>query len=77
MFLHELGHLMKGPDGHWLLPDDGSDEELSSRNSQRIELLCGAQIRDLSKPQTDTHVAKDKKAGELLALRSLISDTEH
>jgi hypothetical protein len=73
MFLHELGHLMKGPDGHWLIPDDGSDEELSSSNSRRIEQLCGEQIRELSKPQTDLHVAKDKKARELLALRSASS----
>ena len=26
ILLHELGHVTKGSDGQWLLPDDGKDE---------------------------------------------------
>ncbi|HEY6230259.1 MAG TPA: hypothetical protein VIW64_03255 [Pyrinomonadaceae bacterium] len=47
MFLHELGHAIKGDDGKWLLPDDGKDDELSRRNSQKIEDVCGEQINAL------------------------------
>lgn len=37
MFLHELGHLIKGEDGNWLLPDDGRSVEISWNNSKKIE----------------------------------------
>lgn len=47
MFLHELGHVMKGDDGNWLLPNDGKDEGLSRLNSQKIEDVCGAEIKSL------------------------------
>jgi len=49
MFLHELGHVMKGEDGNWLLPNDGKDENLSRLNSQKIEDVCGKQIKALGK----------------------------
>jgi hypothetical protein len=49
MLLHELGHLLKGAEGNWLLPDDGNDAALSSANSQKVEAVCGDQIRELSK----------------------------
>jgi hypothetical protein len=47
MFLHELGHVMKGEDGNWLLPNDGKDEILSRQNSQKINDVCGTQIKAL------------------------------
>ena len=47
MFLHELGHLMKGDDGNWLLPNDGKNDALSHQNTQKIEDVCGSQIRNL------------------------------
>lgn len=47
MFLHELGHVIKGEDGNWLLPNDGKDETLSRQNSQKIEDVCGKQIKGL------------------------------
>jgi hypothetical protein len=47
MLLHELGHAIKGDDGKWLLPDDGKDSGLSRRNSQKIEDVCGRQIKAL------------------------------
>jgi hypothetical protein len=47
MLLHELGHLLPGKDGNWLLPNDGGDEFLSTRNSQIVEQHCADQIRAL------------------------------
>jgi hypothetical protein len=47
IFLHELGHAIKGEDGKWLLPDDGKSDDLSRQNSQKIEDVCGEQIKDL------------------------------
>lgn len=47
MLLHELGHAIKGDDGNWLLPDDGKDSDLSRKNSQKIEDVCGRQIKAL------------------------------
>jgi hypothetical protein len=52
MLLHELGHVMKGGDGHWLLPDDGKDEGISRLNSQKIRDVCGEQIKALQKYET-------------------------
>lgn len=49
ILLHELGHLMKGNDGNWLLPDDGRSERLSNDNSARIEDVCGEQIKNLDR----------------------------
>ncbi|HKO95833.1 MAG TPA: hypothetical protein VJU86_02495 [Pyrinomonadaceae bacterium] len=49
ILLHELGHLMKGDDGNWLLPDDGKSEALSRDNSAKIENVCGDQIKNLSR----------------------------
>lgn len=47
MLLHELGHLIPGPDGKWLLPDDGGDSGQSDRNTRFVETKCGEQIRSL------------------------------
>jgi hypothetical protein len=47
MLLHELAHLIKGTDGRWLIPDDGSDAQLSSINTQTVECKCGENIRAL------------------------------
>lgn len=51
ILLHELGHLLKGTDGNWLLPDDGGDEPLSRKNSGKIEEVCGQEIKRLDEPQ--------------------------
>jgi hypothetical protein len=75
MFLHELGHLIKGPDGKWLLPDDGNNEDLSRANSQKIEDICGEQIRRLSRIDT-LNLAKLKKPKETLALGSTASSLQ-
>lgn len=49
ILLHELGHLIQDPKGEWLLPNDGLDEELSRKNSRRIEGVCREEILTLNK----------------------------
>jgi hypothetical protein len=44
MLLHELGHLIKGEGGKWLLPNDGGDNVLSERNTQEVESHCRGQL---------------------------------
>lgn len=48
MLLHELGHLVTGPDGDWLLPNDGDDRKLSNRNTETVEDHCINQLAALS-----------------------------
>jgi hypothetical protein len=38
---------VKTDDGKWLLPNDGEDEELSRRNSMKVEQICGEEISKL------------------------------
>ena len=47
MLLHELAHLIKGSDGRWLIPNDGSDAQLSRSNTLTIESKCEEHIRAL------------------------------
>jgi hypothetical protein len=49
ILLHELGHLIKGSDGQWLLMNDGTDTWKSKENTARIERACGAQLQVLAK----------------------------
>jgi len=58
MLLHELGHLMRGGDGAWLLPDDGNSMADSINNTRTIETACGEQIRSLSKQDPDRDSAR-------------------
>lgn len=48
MLLHELGHLLRGPDGSWLLPDDGDDYVQVAANTATIMSKCSEQIKSLS-----------------------------
>jgi hypothetical protein len=48
ILLHELGHLIEGPDGKWLLPDDGFDGQQSNANSLRVEKTCRVQLEALN-----------------------------
>ena len=50
ILLHELGHVVKGGGGGWLLGDDGDDPELSERNTELVETNCAAQLRALGSP---------------------------
>lgn len=61
MLLHELGHVMKGTDGHWLLPDDGKDEGLSRANSYKIEDVCEDEINSLGKVTAMKDLGKYKE----------------
>jgi hypothetical protein len=47
MLLHELGHLIEGPDGGWLLPNDGGDWRQSEQNTESVQKACGEQLRPL------------------------------
>lgn len=46
--LHELGHLIRGADGKWLLPNDGNDVVLSERNTRTVEARCDKQLLALN-----------------------------
>jgi hypothetical protein len=45
--LHELGHLIRGRDGRWLLPNDGASVGESEANTERVLNVCGEEIRAL------------------------------
>ena len=47
ILLHELGHLIRGEDGEWLLPDDGHNGEQSKANTLRVQQACRAQLESL------------------------------
>ncbi len=47
MLLHELGHLIGSSSKGWLLPDDGHDQEQSTKNTRTIEGYCDESIRRL------------------------------
>ena len=51
ILLHELAHLLTGPHGNWLIPDDGNNPALSSQNTLTIEARCGDQIRAIKADQ--------------------------
>ena len=47
ILLHELGHLVQRPDGQWLLPNDGNNPQLSTRNTRTVETHCWKQLTAL------------------------------
>lgn len=47
MLLHELGHLVRGADGRWLLPDDGNNRLQVAANTATIMSRCSEQIESL------------------------------
>jgi hypothetical protein len=49
VLLHELGHMVKGEDDNWVLPDDGSDNSLSVANTRHVVSTCHKQIESVSK----------------------------
>jgi hypothetical protein len=64
IFLHELGHVVRGSDGNWLLPNDGNDADLSRRNSSRIENICWDELTGLAPSEAASNLAKRRKAEE-------------
>ncbi|MCA1634384.1 MAG: hypothetical protein LC802_11995 [Acidobacteria bacterium] len=64
ILLHELGHLLQGADGRWLLPNDGASDEQSRKNTITIEERCGEQIKTLRRRRADANtVAPQKGSG--------------
>ncbi|HEY0006540.1 MAG TPA: hypothetical protein VGB17_17285 [Pyrinomonadaceae bacterium] len=61
MLLHELAHLVKGPQGEWLIPDDGNDALRSQQNTIAIEDVCGAQLKGLKKAEEREQLAREVK----------------
>lgn len=47
ILLHELGHLIEGEDGAWLIPDDGHDGAVSAHNTLVIQHVCRVQLETL------------------------------
>ena len=47
MLLHELGHLIEGENGTWLLPDDGLNGPQSKANTLRVQQACHSQLTTL------------------------------
>lgn len=48
MLLHELGHLIEGEDGTWLLPDDGLNGPQSKANTLQVQQACHSQLKTLN-----------------------------
>ena len=47
ILLHELGHLIQGDEGAWLLPDDGDNLAQSKANTLRVQHECSTQLESL------------------------------
>jgi hypothetical protein len=45
ILLHELGHLIQGQNGDWLIPDDGFNDAQSQQHTLRIQQACRAQLQ--------------------------------
>ena len=47
ILLHELGHLIQGENGDWLIPDDGFDGRQSKANTLRVQQMCRKELDGL------------------------------
>ncbi len=47
LLLHELAHLLEGPDGRWLIPNDGGDLRQSTLNTRAVLARCAEQVGGL------------------------------
>jgi hypothetical protein len=47
ILLHELGHLIQGENGEWLLPDDDLNRVQSTANTLRVQQECRQQLDKL------------------------------
>jgi len=48
ILLHELGHLIQGENGAWLIPDDGDNSFQSKANTLRVQQACQVQLKQLN-----------------------------
>jgi hypothetical protein len=62
VLLHEVGHLVRGPNDRWLLPDDGNNPGISHDNTQRVIAVCGEQIRSLQNITFEAELAALKSS---------------
>ncbi|HEX8890617.1 MAG TPA: hypothetical protein VF779_15805 [Pyrinomonadaceae bacterium] len=54
MILHELGHLTRGANGQWLLPNDGGNLQQVIANTDAVLEQCNEQVKALSHLHTET-----------------------
>jgi hypothetical protein len=47
ILLHELGHLIEGENGEWLIPDDGFNDQQSKANTLRVQEACRKELKAL------------------------------
>lgn len=64
ILLHEMGHLIQGSDGRWLLPNDGTNDEQSRKNTVTIETRCGDQIKGLGRDRAAQKSVAPEKVNE-------------
>jgi hypothetical protein len=64
ILLHEMGHLLQGGDGRWLLPNDGGSDEQSRKNTVTIETRCGEQIKELQRSRKGARTTNGISAPE-------------
>lgn len=57
ILLHELGHLIRNQDHHWLLVDDGTDSAKSEANTDRVLQVCRDEIDSLRGLSFETELA--------------------
>ena len=48
ILLHELGHLIQGENGDWLIPDDGYNGMQSKANTLRVQHACRKELNALN-----------------------------
>jgi len=49
ILLHEIGHLLRGADGNWLLPNDGGNPTVSLQNTDKVQGYCFEQLTALGR----------------------------
>jgi len=76
ILLHELGHLIVGPNGNWLLPNDGDDPAQSAKNTNLIESMCRDQILELEKITASARRRLREKAVESATLNGSMGREE-
>jgi hypothetical protein len=58
LLLHELGHLVRGPEKKWVLSDDGHDLELSAKNTEYVVNVCRDQIEAVTRMTATEQLAE-------------------
>ncbi len=60
ILLHEMGHLIRGANGKFILPDDGHDSSVSRENTLRVIKVCRQQIKMESEIDSTQALARSK-----------------